>query len=210
MTERAPAFSPKSSDHLPDSTTAEQRSLSKWYTAARAALARNRPLTADAPDSRSTTDLSATEVEALRSVGALKDTASVSAENDPLIKSQAQYMALLEDSLSAADAAKLLRVDVSRVRQRLRERSLFGIEYEGSWRLPRFQFERRLVIPGLAQVLKALPLDLFPLDTVDWFVLPDPDLQLDSDAAPLSPREWLLSGRPVETVVTFARDLTRT
>jgi hypothetical protein len=210
MTERAPSFSPKSPDHRPDATTAEQRSLSKWYTAARAALARNRPLTTDAPeDSRSTTDLSAAETEALRSVGAFKDEASVRADNDPLIKSQAQYMALLEDSLSATEAAKLLRVDVSRVRQRLRERSLFGIEYEGSWRLPRFQFERRLVIPGLAQVLKSLPPDLFPLDIVDWFVLTDPDLQLDSDAAPLSPREWLLSSRPIEPVITLARDFTR-
>jgi hypothetical protein len=210
MTERAPTFSPNISDHLPDSTTAEQRSLAKWYAAARAALARNRPLTTAAhADRRSTTDLSAAETEALRSVGAFKDDASVGVERDPLIKSQAQYMALLEDSLSAAEAAKLLRVDVSRVRQRLRERSLFGIEYESSWRLPRFQFERRRVIPGLAQVLKSLPADLFPLDTVDWFVLPDPDLQLDSDAAPMSPREWLLSGRPVEAVVTLARDLTR-
>jgi hypothetical protein len=210
MTERAPSLSPKSMDHLPDITTAEQRSLSKWYAAARAALTRNRPLTADAPeDGRSTSDLSAAETEALRSVGALKDQASVRAENDPLIKSRAQYMALLEDSLSAADAAKLLRVDVSRVRQRLRERSLFGLEYEGSWRLPRFQFERRLVIPGLAQVLKSLPPDLFPLDVVDWFVLPDSDLQLDSDAAPLSPREWLLTGRAIEAVITVARDFTR-
>ena len=210
MTERAPSFSPKSEDHLPDTTTAEQRSLSKWYAAARAALARNRPLTTDGPvDGRSTADFSVAEAEALRSVGAYKDEASLRVENDPLIKSQAQYMALLEDSLSAAEAAKLLRVDVSRVRQRLRERSLFGIEYEGSWRLPRFQFERRLVIPRLAQVLKSLPPDLFPLDIVDWFVLPDPDLQLDSDAAPLSPREWLQSGRPVEAIVTLARDLTR-
>jgi len=210
MTERSPSFSPKNTDHFSDITAAEQRSLSKWYTAARAALMRNRPLTTDAPeDSRSSTDLSAAETEALRSVGGLKDKASVRAENDPLIKSQAQYMALLEDGLSAADAAKLLRVDVSRVRQRLRERSLFGIECEGSWRLPRFQFERRLVIPGLAQVLKSLPPDLFPLDVVDWFVLPDSDLQLDSDAAPLSPRDWLVSGRPIEAVITVARDFTR-
>jgi hypothetical protein len=208
--ERASTFSPKSTDQLTDSTTAEQRSLAKWYSVARAALARNRPLTMDAPEHhRSTADFSAAETKALRSVGALKDMASVRTENDPLIKSQAQYMALLEDSLSAADAAKLLHVDVSRVRQRLRERSLFGVEYEGSWRLPRFQFERRLVIPGLAQVLKSLPPDLFPLDIVDWFVLPDADLQLDTDAAPLSPREWLLSGRPTDAVITLARDFTR-
>jgi hypothetical protein len=115
---------------------------------------------------------------------------------------------VLEESFSAAEAAKLLRVDVSRVRQRLREHSLFGIEHEGAWRLARFQFERRFVIPGLAPVLKALPADLFPLDVIDWFVLPDSDLQLDSDAEPLSPREWLLAGRPIAAVVALAGDLT--
>jgi hypothetical protein len=51
-------------------------------------------------------------------------------------------MALLEESLTTAQAAKLLCVDVSRMRQRLRERSLFEIEYEGSWRLPRFPTPR--------------------------------------------------------------------
>ena len=54
---------------------------------------------------------------------AREDDVVVGADNDPLIRSQAQYMALLEESLSAAEAAKLLRVDVSRVRQRLQERS---------------------------------------------------------------------------------------
>ena len=154
-------------------------------------------------------ELSTAELNALRGVGAFKDDVVVGADNDPLIRSQAQYMALLEESLTAAEAAKLLRVDVSRVRQRLRERCLFGLEYEGSWRLPRFQFERRLVIPGLGQILKALPSDLFPLDVVDWFLLPDPELQSDNNAPPLSPREWLLSGRAIETVARLARDLTR-
>jgi hypothetical protein len=212
MTERASTRSPETLDYMAGSTTAEKRSLAKWYAAARAALAHNRPLTTAATPTSNrhgTVDLSAAEIAALRSVGAFKDEAPFRADNDPLIRSQAQYMALLEESLSATEAAKLLHVDVSRVRQRLRERSLFGIEHEGSWRLPCFQFERRLVIPGLAQILKALPLDLFPLDIVDWFVLPDPDLQLDRDAAPLNPREWLLSGRPIEAVVTLARDLTR-
>jgi hypothetical protein len=199
--------------HLPGSTAAETDALVKWYAAARAALARNRPMTIAATGTAgqvSRNDLTAAEAAALRAVGAFKDDTPIHADNDPFIKSQAQYMALLEESLSAAQAAKLLGVDVSRIRQRLRERSLFGIEHEGNWRLPRFQFERRHVVPGLAQVLKALPEDLFPLDTVDWFVLPDTDLQLDSDAAPVSPREWLLSGRPLETVVAIARDLTRT
>jgi len=194
----------------PDSSTAEVRSLAKWYAAARAALAHNRPLTSAAalehPRSR---DLSTGEVEALRRVGAFKDEAPVRPDRDPLLVSQAQYMALLEESLSAADAAKRLRVDVSRIRQRLRDRSLYGVEYDGSWRLPRFQFEGRLVLPGLAQVLKALPSDLFPLDVVDFFLLADPELRTDRDTAPFSPRAWLLAGRPIEPVVALARDLTR-
>ncbi len=197
---------------LPGITTAETDAIMKWYAAARAALARNRPLTIAAaapPGQPSHTDLTAAETAVLRGVGAFNDDSPLPADNDPLIRTQAQYMALLEESLSAAQAAKLLNVDVSRIRQRLRERSLFGLEHEGSWRLPRFQFERRRVIPGLAQVLKALPEDLFPLDVVDWFVLPETDLQLENDSKPLSPREWLLSGRPVEPVAAIARDLTR-
>ncbi len=211
MTDQTVPASPESWERFGE-TAAERRSLAKWYAVARAALARNRPLTTGANPAagrRGVDDFSASEVAALRSVGALKDEMNVAPENDPLIQSEAQYMALLEESLSAADAAKLLRVDVSRIRQRLRERSLFGIEYEGSWRLPRFQFERRLVIPGLARILKEIPSDIFPLDLVDWFLLPEPDLRLEADTAPRSPREWLVSGRPVDAVATLARDFAR-
>jgi len=207
------AASSEGLEHLPGASTAEKRSLARWYAAARAALAHNRPLSTviAMPAGRHLAgELSAAELAALRGVGAFKNDVLVNADSDPLLRSHAQYMALLEESLSAAEAAKLLRVDVTRVRQRLRERSLYGLEYEGTWRLPRLQFERRLVIPGLAQVLKALPPDLFPLDVVDWFLLPEPELQLESDAAPLSPRAWLLSGRPIDAVVKVARDLTRT
>lgn len=212
MTEHTATLSAEGLQYLPGGSPAEKRALARWYAAARAALARNRPLsTADHPPSghRPTEELSTAELSALRSVGAFKDKTAVGADDDPLLRSQAQYMALLEESLSTAETAKLLKVDVTRVRQRLRERSLFGLEYDGAWRLPRFQFERRLVIPGLAPVLKTLPADLFPLDVVDWFLLPEPELQLEGDAAPLSPREWLLSGRPIDVVVRLAGDLTR-
>ena len=123
MTGRASTLSAESLDYLPGSTAAEKRSLAKWYAAARAALARNRPLTTAATstsDRRRASDFTAAEAAALRSVGAFKDETAIQTSNDPLIRSQAQYMALLEESLSAAEAAKLLRVDVSRVRQRLR------------------------------------------------------------------------------------------
>jgi hypothetical protein len=197
---------------LPGELPATKRSIARRYAASREALAQNRPLTtATTPPSnrRSAAELSAGELVALSGVAAIRE-AVVDPDNDPLIRSQAEYMALLEESLSTAEVAKLLRVDITRVRQRLQVRSLFGLEYEGTWRVPRFQFKRRLVIPGLAQVLKALPPDLFPLDLVDWFLLPEPELQLNSDNAPVSPREWLLLRRPIDPVVRIARELTRT
>jgi hypothetical protein len=213
MAEHTSLLASESLDHLPGASIAEKRSLARWYAAARTALAHNRPLTTvtvGPADRRPGAEFSTPELTALRGVGAFKDDVPVNADSNPLLRSQAQYMALLEESLTAAEAAKLLRVDVTRVRQRLRERSLYGLEYEGTWRVPRFQFERRLIIPGLAQVLKALPPDLFPLDVVDWFLLPEPELKLESDESPLSPRAWLLTGRPMDAVVKVAHDLTRT
>jgi hypothetical protein len=114
-------------------------------------------------------------------------------------------MALLETSYSTSQAAKYLKVDASRVRQRLREHSLFGIDYDGEKRLPRFQFERAKVIPGLREVLAALPEGLNPLDVAEWFLSVNPDLEVEDDENPLSPRDWLLSGAPVEAVVALAR-----
>ena len=59
---------------LPGSTSAETDAIIKWYAAARAALARNRPLTIGATQAlgqASQTDLTAAEAAALRGVGAL-------------------------------------------------------------------------------------------------------------------------------------------
>ena len=101
----------------------------------------------------------------------------------------------------------MLGVDVSRIRQRIRDRSLFGVEYEGEWRLPRFQFERKKVLPGLAEVLAALPPGLNPLDVAMWFLQPNIDLEADEEKPVLSPRAWLLRGGLPSTVVQLARHL---
>jgi hypothetical protein len=114
-------------------------------------------------------------------------------------------MALLETSFTTSQAAKYLKVDPSRIRQRLRERSLYGIAYDGERRLPRFQFERRKVIPGLAATLAQLPPQLAPLDVAEWFLSPNPDLELEDSSTPICPRDWLLSGRSIERVVELAQ-----
>ena len=175
------------------------------YAEARRRLLQNEPLLERATGLRAGA-LSAGEVAALESVGLITEpfTAKPGARGgDPLVQSIADYMALLETSYTTSEAAKHLKVDVSRVRQRLREGTLFGIDYDGERRLPRFQFERRQVLPGLRDVMSTLPAGLNPLDVAQWFLAPNPDLEAGEEH--VSPREWLLRGKPVEAVVALAR-----
>ncbi len=59
-----------------------------------------------------------------------------------------------------AEAARLLGVDPSRVRQRLGERTLYGVKTARGWRLPAFQFDLdqpdRLV-PGIGALIEQEP-----------------------------------------------------
>src|SRR5271163_4048860 len=128
------------------------------YEEARRRLLSNEPMLGEARSGASAAAaLTVGEVDALESVGLSTAPWVASPEHDPLIRTIADYMALLETSLTTAEAARYLKVDVSRIRQRLRERSLYGIDYDGEKRLPLFQFQGRKVIPGLAPVLAELP-----------------------------------------------------
>jgi hypothetical protein len=97
--------------------------------------------------------LSKAELDALDEVGLSTKPWRDARATDPLAQSIVNYMALIETSFTAAKVSRMLNVDVTRVRQRLRERSLYGFDHEGEWRLPRFQFERNKALPGLASVI---------------------------------------------------------
>jgi hypothetical protein len=176
----------------------------RLYEEARRRLLTNEPLRGESAGNANHT-LSKGELHALQAVGLSSSPWKGRGKLDPLKQSIADYMALLETSYSTSQAARYLKVDSSRVRQRLRENSLFGIDYDGEKRLPRFQFERAKVIPGLREVLAALPSGLNPLDWAEWFLSPNPDLEIDAQEEPVSPREWLLQGHSVEAVVKLAR-----
>jgi hypothetical protein len=177
---------------------------SRLYEEARRRLLMNEPLRSEAAEGAAHT-LSAGELAALEAVGLNTTPFEATGAADPLTQSITDYMALLETSYSTGQAAQYLKVDASRVRQRLREHSLFGIDYDGEKRLPRFQFERQHVVPGMREVLAALPKELNPLDVAEWFLSPNPDLEVAAQESPLSPREWLLQGQAVETVVKLAQ-----
>jgi hypothetical protein len=179
---------------------------SKLYAEARRRLLKNAPLRGESAEGRQSAEsLSVGELAALESVGLSTEPFEKLGVQDPLMQSIGDYMALLETSYGTSEAAQYLKVDASRIRQRLREHSLFGIDYDGEKRLPRFQFERQQVIPGLREVIAALPKGLSPLDVAEWFLSPNPDLEVAGQEKPLSPRDWLLRGTPVGAVVALAR-----
>lgn len=182
--------------------------LRSMFQSSASALLQNRPLrSASSAAVQPGAALSKGELAALEAVGLSARPWPPERAGDPLAQSVVDFMALIETSLTAAATARALRVDVSRVRQRLRERSLFGVEYEGEWRLPRFQFERQRVLPGLAEVVAALPAEANALEVAEWFLSPNPDLEIEEGEAPLSPREWLLRGRSPQRVAELARQL---
>src|ERR1700692_5026010 len=119
----------------------------RLYTQARRRLLENEPLRDHAVSPSVAGSLSAGEVSALERVGLPAAAWVGEAHQDPLVVSITDYMALLETSFTTSAAADLLQVDVSRIRQRGRGRSVFGIEYDGERRFPRFQFKRDVVLP---------------------------------------------------------------
>lgn len=117
-----------------------------------------------------------------------------------------EYLHLLHNSLTPENAATVLGVNASSIRQRLGSRRLFGIKQGRAWRLPRFQFAKDRIVPGIDVVLPALPTTMHPVAIHRWFRLPHPDLEVDDDAT-LTPLEWLMRGLDPARVADIARGL---
>ena len=129
-------------------------------------------------------------------------------EPDPLARTAARYAALLATALTTREAAGLLGTGESRVRQRLKEKTLYGVKAGRENRLPAFQFEGGKEVPGIGEVLRHVDRSLHPVALSNWFTLPNPDLYLDEEGErALSPREWLLSGGAPGVLVPLAEEL---
>jgi hypothetical protein len=126
---------------------------------------------------------------------------------DPLTRTAVEYAALVASSLSVAEAARRLGVRDSRVRQRLGERTLYGIKMRSGWRLPAFQFAGDGLVPGLDRVLPRLDSEMHPIEVWTWLTTPNTDVTIDPDERPVSPIDWLRSGRSPEAVAALAAEL---
>lgn len=184
--------------------------LTHAFDAARELLMQNQPLRGWRQEGIAAPPVSASEAKALKKAGFSLQPVDDD-ERDPQTRGVVDFMALMDSSLSVADVAKLLGVDSSRIRQRLKDRSLMGVQSRGQWRLPLFQFAQNKTLPGLERVLPHAPEDLAPPDLVEWFLKPNADLEIEprNEGAPrsLSPRTWLLQGRDHGLVASLLRDI---
>ena len=119
----------------------------------------------------------------------------------------AAYARMCAQALTTKEAATLLHVQPSRIRQRLGERTLFGIEQEDHWVLPRFQFQNDQLVPGIGKVLQVLDEGLHSLSVERFFTTPQPELYAEELGRDLTPCEWLQAGYDGAPVIRLARDL---
>ena len=155
--------------------------------------------------------LPSSEAQALASVGL-----RVSAKTQERAESaRGQYIStfvdLFEQADTPAELAGKLNLDPSRIRQRIRERTLLSIELNGEKRVPWFQFApvqgRHVEVPGLAKVLTRVDEKLSPLAFSMWFLTSTAELPMGEEDIPASPREWLLQTGDVDTVLELAKEL---
>jgi excisionase family DNA binding protein len=152
-------------------------------------------------------EFSSAEVGVLEG-GGLDLSPPVAGEPDPLARTAAKYAAMLATALTTREAAGLLGTGESRVRQRLKDGTLYGVKAGRENRLPAFQFEGGAEVPGVATVLRHVDRSVHPIALLNWFTLPSPDLYLDEEREEaVSPREWLLSGGDPRVLVPLAEEL---
>ena len=106
---------------------------------------------------------------------------------------------LLQGSLSATEAARLLGTCRQTPHDRVKSGTLLAVREKGGLRFPRWQFDADGpdgIVAGLPDVLKAL--DVSPLAKVSWFIRASPYLE---GRTPLQ----ALGAGEVERLVTLAR-----
>ena len=128
-------------------------------------------------------------------------------DNEPDFRARvvAAQAVLADSALTVTAAAKTLGVDPSRIRHRLAEGALTGWKDQGGWRLPAWQFTENGVLPGLENVLTALPEDQPALVVAGFMNVPQDDLIMSGK--PSTPRQWLQAGGDPRLVARLAAEL---
>jgi hypothetical protein len=150
-------------------------------------------------------EFSGTEARALGE-GGLDLSAAASSEADVLSSTAARHAAMLATAVATTEAAALLGVGESRIRQRFKDGTLYRVRDGSGNRLPLFQFAGNGEVPNIGKVLRALDPALHPVAVQNWFTNKNPDLLLE-DGESLSPRDWLIAGGSPDALLPLVREL---
>jgi hypothetical protein len=146
------------------------------------------------------------ELDALAAVGLRTTSKTRERARSARVRYASTFLDLFNNADTPAELAKKLGLDPSRIRQRIRDHSLLAIELNGEKRVPRFQFEGSVEVPGLSRVLADVDEQVTPLAFAMWFLSPTSDLAVGEGDAPISPRDWLLQTGDVEAVLAIVGD----
>ncbi|NOZ53918.1 MAG: hypothetical protein GXP08_12440 [Gammaproteobacteria bacterium] len=115
---------------------------------------------------------------------------------------------MIAGAMSQSQAAQLMGVDESRIRQRISHGTLYAMKGNHNKKvLPRFQFMDTGVIPGLEKILPAINKDAHPVAVQRFFVTANDDLYSNELKTNLSPRDWLISAHSPDPIQCMATDL---
>ena len=152
--------------------------------------------------------LSAGEREALGAVGMLPDDRTAADAESARQEALNVFFHVFQSALPTVEAARRLGKDPSRIRQRVREGSLLALVSGNEMRIPVQQFHEQAELPGLGQVLRALPKGITTLEALSWLATPTPDLS-DAGGEAASPRDYLLRTGDAASVIPLAAGLAR-
>lgn len=122
-----------------------------------------------------------------------------------LVEHAARLLSDTSSALPAAAAAERLGRSATRVRGAIADGSLYGVKVGRSWLLPRWQLDDATPLPHLRKVIAAIPEGASAITLERVMTAPSDELYVD--AAPVSPRDWLLTGNDPAVVVDMVRQL---
>jgi len=114
-----------------------------------------------------------------------------------------QTVRAIVSTLSIVEAAALLGVDRSRISQLVSRHRLWAFRLGRSKRIPRWQFTGAAVLPGLDQVVAAIPSGLAPQSVAGFMTTPQPELD---EVAPVT---FLVGGGDPKAVAKLLAGLGR-
>lgn len=158
-------------------------------------------------------DLSDSEVDFLKRAGAevVNDGAKVEEVKRSIRNSALSYAIVVATSLNQEQVAKYLKVEIDDVIRQSKNKSLYTTKNnKGITLYPKWQFtEHHSVIPGLPEILSGLDSEPNPVCLHNFFHRKQVDLEDDvnGQSTQFTPKEWLLSGRDVFSVLKLLKHL---